>query len=515
MSNLKPPYVIGIDLGTSSVKVGIFDLKGKPVAYGTEEYPLYTPNPGWAEQRAEDWWFAICKSVRSAIEKGQVKPEEIVGIGADTTSCTVLLVDENCNPIRPAVLWMDVRSTDQAERIAATKHPALKYNGFGNVSAEWLPCKALWLKENEPENYKKAFKVIECIDWLNYKLTGEWTTSINTASIRGYYDNKRGGWPVDFYEKIGLDDIIDKYPSNVYPLGKNIGVLTKEAARDLGLKEGIPVGEGGADALIAMIGLNVVEPGRVAFITGSSHLLLGLSEEELHAPGIFGSYPDAVVPDLNVVEGGQVSTGSIVNWFKNNFCGGLEKLAKEKGCSIYDILNEEASRIQAGSEGLILLDYWQGNRTPLTDSNIRGMIYGLSLKHTPTHIYKAIIEGISYGTEHILRTFRKSGFNVNELYACGGAVKSKLWMQIHSDVSNLPIFIPEVSEAASLGSAILGAIASGVYRSIPEAAHHMVNIIDKIVPNKEKHEEYKFYVDKYIEVYPILKDWMHDVTRHQ
>ena len=509
MNKINPPYVLGIDVGTSSVKIGIFDLKGKPLIYESAEYPLYTPKTGWAEQDPLDWWKAIIKSINNAIKKGNVKPEDIIGIGADATSCTVLLVDENGDPIRPAIMWMDVRASEEAKEIALTHDPALKYNGYGNVSAEWLPCKALWLKKNEKENYLKAYRIIEAIDWLMYKLTGNWTTSLNTATIRGYYDNKNGGWPIDFYTEIGLEDIFNKFNSNIVSLGKNIGGLSLKASRELGLKVGTPIAEGGADALVAMVGLNVVEPGRMAFITGSSHLHLGITDKEFHGSGMFGSYPDALISDLNVIEGGQISTGSIVNWFKNNFCSNLN----DEGISIYDVLNREAAKISPGSEGLIVLDYWQGNRTPLTDSDIRGLIYGLSLKHNIFHIYRAIIEGISYGTEHILKTFKRYGFSTNALYISGGVAKSKLWMQIHSDVSNVPIYVPEVSETTCLGSAILGAVAANAYPDIKIASKNMVSFIDKVEPNSEIHSQYEFYIEKYIEAYPMFKDWMHSITQ--
>lgn len=507
-------YVLGIDLGTSSARVGIFDLKGNSIVFSDEPYPLYTPNSGWAEQKPEDWWNSICKASRKAISKSGIAPKDIIGMSVDTTSCTVLLVDENINPIRPALMWMDVRSSEQAKRITQSRDKALKYNGYSNVSAEWMPCKALWLKENEPENYFKAKYVIECIDWVMFKLTNVLTASINNTTARWYYDRPNGGWPVEFYSKIGLEDLVDRFPSDVVDLGTVTGRLTKSAAEDMGLVPGIPVGEGGADAFVGMIGLDVVEPGRMALITGSSHLHLGLSEKEVHYKGLFGSYPDAVIPGLQMIEGGQISTGSIVNWLKTNYCGSIENMAEVRKCSVYDILNEQAEELPIGSEGLIVLDYFQGNRTPYSDSDVRGLVYGLSLKHKPAHMFKAIIEGICYGTELIFDTFGKAGMRPDSIYISGGAVKSSLWLKTHANVSNLPIYIPEVSEAPCLGSAILGAVAAGAFPDIKSAAHSMVRIVNKIEPDKEKHEEYKFYYNKYAELYGILKDWMHEVTMH-
>ena len=509
------PYVIGIDFGTESVRVGIFTLTGEPLAFASQAYPLYHPHPGWAEQEPDEWWAALVTATRAVLDKSGVPKEEIVGLGTDCTSCTVVAMDNNFRSLRPAIIWMDVRAADQARRIAETNHPALKYNGYGNVSAEWMPCKALWIKENEPELYQNARYVGECVDWLTWRLTGEWVGSINNVSIRWYYDRAEGGWPESFYEQIGLGDLLPKFPPHILDMGAVAGTLLPEVAQELGLSPGIPVAEGGADAFVAMIGLNVLRPGKMAFITGSSHLHLGQSAESLHAKGIFGSYTDAVMPGQYTVEGGQVSTGSVVKWFKDNFCGKEAALADQRGVDIYTILDELAEPIVPGSEGLLVLDYWQGNRTPYVDPEARGVIRGLSLKHTTGHIFRAIIEGIAYGTEHILRTFRQNGYVVDEMVVAGGPTKSPLWMQIHADVSNVPLTFTAVPDAPALGSAILGAVAAGIYSDVQTAADQMVYETGHIEPNPERHEAYKFYVDQYINTYPPLQEMIHETVRHQ
>ena len=334
----KDSFVIGIDCGTESVRAGVFNMSGRPLAYGVKEYPLTLPRPGWAEQNPNDWWHAITLAVREAVQKAGVKPERIRGISADATSCTVVVMDKSGNHMRNAIIWMDVRAADQSKRIAASGDPALKYNGWGSVSPEWMPCKALWLKENEPEVYHNAYRVMEFTDWIMYKLTGEYVASINTATARWYYDRPSGGWPLSFYEKIGLEDLIDKFPQRVLNLGEVVGPLAPQAAKALGLPAGIPISQGGADAFVAMIGLNVVRPGRLAFITGSSHLHLGLSEKEFHAPGIFGGFPDAVIPGLSMVEGGQVSTGSVLKWLRDHFCHGIREEANAREADLLEQL---------------------------------------------------------------------------------------------------------------------------------------------------------------------------------
>jgi len=507
-------YVMGIDFGTSGARVGIFDTKGNEVIFCDEPIELLTPRPGFAEQRAGDWWAALCKASKRAISETGIDPKDIAGIGTDTTACTLVFMDGHMQPLMNAIMWMDVRASAQASRAAETDHPVNKYTGFGNASAEWMPYKTLWVKENLPDIYEKTSHILACDDWLGYMLTGNIVKNLNDAAARWYYDSKNGGWQEDFYDMLGLEGVMEKIPREVKKLGEGLGGLTGEAAKALGLAEGIPVAVGGADAYVAMLALGAVREGRMAMVTGSSHLFMLLVKDGIHGKGMFGSYPDAVVDGLEMLEAGQTSTGSIINWFKNSLCGSLAHEAKSKGLSIYDILNAQAGKLPIGSDGLVCLDYFQGNRTPYVDGDARGLISGLTLAHTPAHIYRALVEGICYGSEIIFRNFRKNNVPLKELYACGGAVKSDFWMQAHSDVSGLPINIPRVMEAPVLGSAILGAVAGGVYPDIASASDSMVEIVKRIEPNKERHEEYRFYADSYAELYPLLKDWMHRVARH-
>lgn len=509
---MKNEVLMGIDAGTESVRVGLYDLNGNEIAFAATEYPTYHPKQGWAEQDPSDWWSSLVASTRKVLEKSGVSKDQIKGISLDATACSVVLCMNDGTPLRRALIWMDVRANEEARFISSIDSDALKYNGHGNVSPEWMPCKALWLKKNEPENYHKAEKILEFADWYMHKLTGRWTGNICNTTTRWYYNQREGGWPVAFYEAIGLGDIIEKFPQEIHNLGDFIGGLTKKAAEEMGLKEGTPVGQGGVDAFIGLIGLGVTEPGRIGLITGTSHCIMVLSEEEFHAPGVFGSFPDAVVPGYQMIEGGQITTGAIIKWFRTQFCKDLEEEAKQKGVSVYDLLTPAAQELPPGSEGLLVLDYWQGNRTPHVDPDVRGLIYGLSLKHRREHIFRAIMEGIAYGTEQIIQVFKKNGIDVREISIAGGATNSPLYLQIHADVSNLPIYVPNVLQAPCLGSAILASVGAGYYSSIQEAAKNMVRYDRVIEPIKENHERYQALTERYIEAYPQFHSWMKSIT---
>lgn len=508
-------YVLGIDAGTESVRTDVFDLNGNIFGFGACSYKTYYEHPGWAEQKVEEWREALIISVKESIKISNINPDDVVGIGLDATCCTPVFFDEDNKPTRNPILWMDMRSAKEAELIESIDDPARRYNGYGKVSAEWFPCKNLWVKRNQPEVYKRSKTIAEYTDWITFELTGQWTLGINTTSVREYYDNRKGGFPKEFYKKIGLEDIFEKLPDRVLKLGEVAGGLSKKVAVETGLSEGIPVAQGGADAFVAVIGLNALKTGQLAYITGSSHLLIGTSDREFHANGLFGTYPDAIIDDTHVIEGGQTSTGSVLKWFKTNFINSqIENKASKQNLSVYDYMNKEAEKLPPGSEGVIVLEHWQGNRTPFVDPYSRGVIRGLSLKHTPVHIYRAVMEGVAYGTETILRVIKENEFKIKEIVACGGTTKSKLWLQIYSDVTGLPIKTTTTPEAAALGSAILGAVGAGKYNSIVEAADKMVKFKDVINPDMDNHNNYKFFVDQYIDTYKSLKDSMYETNKY-
>lgn len=264
------PYLLGIDFGTESCRVAIFDLTGRPVTFAATGYKTTHPRPGWAEQNPKDWWEALQASCHKAMANAGISASDIAGISYDATTMTVVAMDDKGNDLRPAIMWMDVRATEYSKRAEESDSWARLVNGGGTApaTAEWYPFKAAWLRDHERETYDKAHRLVDAPDWVTYKLTGEWTSNINSAAERMYYNRDRGGWPVDFYETIGCGDVFDKIPENVVDLGTQVGELSVIAAQLLGLTPGIPVAQGPADAWAGQIGLGVVTPGKMALITG-------------------------------------------------------------------------------------------------------------------------------------------------------------------------------------------------------------------------------------------------------
>ncbi len=509
------PLLLGIDVGTESARAALSDAHGTLLAQAATPYPTDHPQSGWAEQDPLAWWSAIAESCRQCLKDSGVDARRIVGLSAAATTMTLVATDQAGAPLRPALMWMDVRAVQAAARAQDSQSGARRYNGGGTdpASAEWFPFKAAWLAEHEPHVFDAAHYLFDAPDWLTFKLTGEATQNINTAAHRKYYDADHGGWPRDFYRDVGAAGALDKVPGTVVELGAKVGTLRPDAAEHLGLPAGIAVAQGCGDAWAGQVGLNVLRPGQLALITGSSHVLSGQSEHPISGPGFFGAFTGGVVPGQYTVEGGQSSTGSVLAWFVNHFAGEAKETARAQGISAYDVLNRESEDLPPGAQGLIVNEYFQGNRTPYVDGNARGVLWGLSLNHRPAHVYRAIQEAVCHGTELIIRSMRDAGYRPSEIVACGGATQSRQWMQMHADVTGLPIQLPKVGDAVVLGSCVLAATGAGLSGSVAQAADAMVHHGDLITPDEQRHEQYAFFTDLYAQTYAVLRESMHRMAQ--
>lgn len=498
--NITAPLFLGVDVGTESVRCGLFDGSGKCLNIAVAANKTYIPHPGWAEQDPKQIWNSFQEVVRRCIQESAVEKSRIKAMAVTATSVTVLCVDEHSEPMGKAILWMDTRAKEEADRINETQHPVLRYVG-GRVSPEWMLPKVLWLRNHRPEVYHKASHVVEIMDWLNFKLTGRWVLSMCTTSCEWNYSRPLGGWPIDLFEDLGVADVIGKWPSDMLYMGEPIGRLSRQTSEQLGLDEDTLVVTSGMDTYVAALGVGVLQAGTVAMVLGNSSCYLTLSEKEQDIPGIFGPIPDAFTPDMWAYQGGQTSAGSLIRWFGDTIVGGNGRRNSEG--AVYQELDVLAQQVPAGAEGLIMLDTWQGERTPSVFPNARGALIGLSLKHTEGHMFRAFLEGVAYGARHIVDSFEESGMSIEVLHACGGGIRSKVWMQIYADVLRKPIYLSSTPHCSSLGSAICAASGFGYYKDLHEASRNMVSIAEKIYP--ENTEVYKFSYEKYLALKKNLK----------
>lgn len=488
--------LIGVDGGTESLRAFVFDLAGRPLGTAASAYETRFPGPAMAEQNPEDWWRALGEAVRGAVAASGVAPEAILGLGLDTTCCTVVALDAAGQALRPALMWMDVRAAAEAADVAATGDAALTVNGAGRdpVSAEWMIPKALWLKRHEPATFDSAAMICEYQEFLTLRLTGRYVGSRLSASCRWHWRDGEG-YPDALLARLDLGALREKWPAEILPVGTHAGGLTAAAAAHLGLRKGLPVAVGGADAMVGMIGLGVSRPGDLALITGSSHLHLGVSPVLTHRQGMFGAYARAVYDDSHLVEGGQTSTGSVVAWFKRHFAPDTP----------WDVLNAAAAAVPQGCEGLRVLDHFQGNRTPWVDPKARGAFTGLSLSHTPAHLFRAILESVCLGSRVIVDNFGDA-FALRRIVIAGGATRSPLWLQLHADVLQVPIEVTQVPDAPALGSAILGGVACGAFDDVHAGIAAMVHARETVTPDAGKAQVYADLAADYVRLYEALRE---------
>jgi ribulokinase len=490
------PVLVGIDGGTEGLRVGVYDLKGQECAFHSAAYPTHFPQPGRAEQEPDDWWGALCQALPQALRKAGATGGDIVAIGVDTTCCTVCCLDTEGQPLRPALMWMDVRAGEEAAAVLETGDGALAVNnsGAGPVSAEWMIPKALWIKRNQPSVYARAATVCEYQDYLNFRLTGQMTASRNNTGVRWHYRHDGEGVPLSLLAALGAEELAEKWPMRTVAPGEAIGPLSAVAAEALGLPRDIPVVQGGADAFIAMAGLGVVRPGAMALVTGSSHLQLAVTETAVHGRGMWGAYADVLRPDSFVVEGGQTSTGSAIAWFRRHLAPGIS----------YAELDREATDVPIGCDGLVAQDHFQGNRTPYTDAASRGAFVGLSLRHGRGHMFRALLDGVAYGTRLILETLETHGIAIDDITVCGGVTRSRLWTKIHADALGLPIRVADTACAPALGSAVFAAIGAGHFPDLDAASAAMVHTSRIVEPDKHDHAAHGEAYAAYRRAYPAL-----------
>ncbi|OLP54786.1 carbohydrate kinase [Rhizobium rhizosphaerae] len=490
-------YFLTADGGTESLRARVYDLDGRCLGSIAVAYETRFSAGARAEQDPEDWWRAFVSAATGAITEARIDPQDVEAICLATTSCTVVALDADGRALRPAIIWMDVRANREADAVLATGDGALIANGGGQgpVSAEWMIPKALWIARNEPEIFEKAATICEYQDFMTLRLTGERAASLNNVTLRWHYQTDRGGWPTSLVDALGLSVLLRKWPERIVPPGGVIGTLSKKAAEELGLPFAVKVVQGGADALIGMIGLGVAKPGQLALITGSSHLQFGVTEQAVHAPGIWGTYRDCVYPDRYIVEGGQTSTGSVIAWLGRLMNGTMD----------LEEMNRKAAALDPGCDGLLVQDHFQGNRTPYTDPLSRGAIVGLTLAHEPHHIFRAIMEGIGFGTRAILDAMASAGYRGTEITVGGGAGASDLWLQIHADTAGLPVSVPASRDAPSVGAAVLAAHGAGHFLSIDEGIAAMVKPGRRIEPRRREAALYDEIYQRYLALYPALK----------
>jgi FGGY-family pentulose kinase len=507
---------LGFDVGTGSVRVGAFGKDGSLKGKAEHQIEMWTPQPNFVEQSSEDIWEATCRATKGCLLNGKIDPSLVKGISFDAT-CSLVALGEGFAPIsisptgndhQNIIVWMDHRAIGQAARINATGHDVLQYVG-GKISPEMEPPKLMWIKENLPGTYHNARKFMDLADYMVFRATGNDMRSMCTTVCKWTYlghEAETGGYRADFFQEIGLEDLFenDRVPPKAYNMGKMAGGLTKKAAHDLGLPENVAVGVGIIDAHAGGIGslgsvLLNPEPEEnpfdraIALIGGTSSCHMGVSPAPRFISGVWGPYFGAMVPGMWLNEGGQSATGSLIDMVieSSPTYPELTEAAREAGVDIYAFLNrlvgnlKEKGGVEITSK-LHMLPYHHGNRSPRADPEARGMVSGVTLSHTIEDgalLYYTTMQAIAYGTRHIIEVMNESGYSINRIHFCGGHSKNELFLQENADITGCDLILPREPEAVLLGTAILGAVAAGVFEDIPEGMKSMCRVGRVIHPD--------------------------------
>lgn len=498
-------YLIGIDLGTSATKTVLFDEKGNIISSASCEYAMQQPHNGWAEQNPEDWYNAAISTLKSVVSESNVNSEDIVSLGISGQMHGLVMLDENCEILRPSILWCDQRTGKECEElteklgrdtlIKITANPAL--TGF-------TASKILWVKNNEPEFFEKCRHILLPKDYLRFRLTGEFATEVSDASGMQLLDVPNRKWSSVMIDTLGIKE---EYLAKVYESPEITGYINSDTAEKTGLSTKTSVVGGAGDNAAAAVGMGVVEEGKAFTTIGTSGVVFAHTDNPVIDPeGRVHTFCCAV-PNAWHVMGVTQGAGLSLQWFKNNFCGEELIASQNGGKPIYQVTDDMAASIGIGCDKLIYLPYLMGERTPHLDPDCRGVFFGISAMHTKAHFIRAVLEGVTYSLYDCLLVLKGMNISPESMLLCGGGAKSKLWKGMICDTFAMPVETSKSAEAPALGVAILAAVGAGIYKTVPEACKAMLQInSDCETPDKENTEKYHAYHSVYSSIYSSLKD---------
>lgn len=493
---MKPDLFIGIDSSTTATKVIAWDSVGRSIAQSSCSIPLSSPKSCWYEQDPENWWSSAVKALRDLLQ--QVDKERIAAIAVANQRETFAALDSKGDPVRPAIIWLDERCREQVDKFAQLFGDENLHRITGKPK-DYAPVvyRLAWMKEHEPELYKKASVFSDVQAYLVNKLTGSIKTSWASADPMGIFDLERKEWSQEILKQ--LDITPDKLPVAACP-GTLLGYVTEASARLTGLRAGTPVAAGGGDGQSAGLGVNALTPSR-AYLNLGTAVVSGSFIQNYIVDKAFRTM--AACSDEGYYCETSLRSGSfLIDWFLNK----VVKADLPGQTEIYEIMEEEAGRTEAGSEGLFVLPYWNAVMNPYWDPDARGCIIGLSSGHGRGHIYRAILEGIAM--EQTLATDlveKAAGINIEEFAVIGGGAKSSLWRQIISDTSGRKVLQMATAEASALGAGISAAVMAGRFSSFKQAADSMTHVISETHPNPENAKRYRELLQIYRDIYPNIR----------
>ncbi|MFN8376345.1 MAG: FGGY-family carbohydrate kinase [Anaerolineae bacterium] len=493
--------LLGIDVGTTAVKAALFSVDGQQQGAGSAEYPTHYVRPGWVEQNPEDWWQATCGAIRQALTQTPRGAQRVAGVAVSSQAPTMLPLDRDGKPLRPALIWMDRRAEAEAQHIAETLGAANVHRISGNrPDAFYVAAKLLWFARHEPQLLRQTHQFMQINGYIAFRLGNAYSLDPVHAALLQLREYATGQWSP------ALCDLCGVTPQQFPPVmaGHQVmGDVTREAADATGLRAGTPVMVGSVDGSAAALEAGVVETGSAVEMTGTSTVVLMPNASGLTEPSLI-AMPHAI-PNLHLLLGATVASGASLRWFRDQFAQVENQLAQASGRDAFDLLTEQAAQSPAGSDGVLFLPYMMGERSPLWHTHARGVFFGLSLSTTRGAMIRAILEGAAFALRHNIEVAGKAGAQVSELRSVGGGARSALWNQIKADVLGIPLLLPEASAGAPFGDALLVGMGLGLYPDIQAEVRARVRIRTRFEPNAANHERYSRQYALFRSVYEHLK----------
>lgn len=481
-------FYIGVDLGTSAVKLLLMDSDGKIVNIVSKEYPLYFPHPGWSEQKPEDWYEQTVIGIKELIR--DVDKSQVAGISFGGQMHGLVILDENDQVIRPAILWNDGRTTEETEYLNTVigKEKLSEYTA--NIAfAGFTAPKILWVKNKEPENFARIAKIMLPKDYIAYKLTGVHCTDVSDASGMLLFDVKNRKWSREMCDICGIS--VDQL-AKCYESYETVGTVLPQVAEELGVSASVKVAAGAGDNAAAAVGTGTVGDNMCNISLGTSGTIF-ISSKNFGVDKYNALHSFAHADGSYHLMGCMLSAASCNKWWMDDIIG------------TKDYAGEQQSIEKLGENHVYFLPYLMGERSPHNNPNARAVFLGMSMDTTRADMTQAVLEGVAFALRDSLEVAKSLGIELTRTKICGGGAKSPLWKKIIANVLNLKVDVIESEEGPAMGGAMLAAVACGEYDSVEEIAAKVVKVVETVEPDADLVAKYEERYGQFKEIYPACK----------
>jgi sugar (pentulose or hexulose) kinase len=497
-------YIIGLDLGTTALKIALFDDEGLIKGVVTKEYDLMTPQASWVEVSPKVYWDSFKAGLSELLEKCNCEASNIKALGISAQGETLFFVDEEGKHLRNAIVWLDNRAQKQAENLQAHFGNETCYKRTGQVSFEacWPSAKILWVKENEPKIFEKTAKFLLIEDYFIYRLCGKYVSEGSLLCSTTYWDIITKKYWGDMLDYIGIDE--SQLPK-IMESGEEVCPISEDIAIELGLASNTIICTGALDQAAGAIGVGNIKEGMFSENIGAALAICVPVSKPTYDPNMCMPLHYFALPNMYMMHT-FTNGGMTLRWFRDQFCqleSSIAKLTKEDA---YDLISKEANTIPAGCDGLVMLPHLAGSLAPDVKTTAKGVFYGFTLMHTKAHFARAIMESLGYIVKRNIEALSDMGIEVTELNSLGGGSKSSAWNQIKSDILGKKLIITRSEEAACLGAALLAGKAVGIFNSVEEAVEKMIVTENEFLPNEENEKVYETGYNVYKDLFNNLND---------